>query len=370
MAAAIAPIGTMELRTSVMPLPLTLDEVTPEWLTDALGTRFPGVEVTGSVRDAERAGTSTSARFVLTYGSDSGYADLPESVYVKGGFDAVMRRRVWSALIQEARFFSEFGDQVPVRIPLAYFAGVDDEARQGIVILEDMTVRGVRFGHATDHVTVDAVTEIVGELARLHARFWNAPQLSEYRAWADPQRSYLRYLCRPKHWDEVLQRPNADLLVEVLPTPSAALEALEKMWAINDTRVSTLVHGDCHGGNLFFETDGRPGFLDWQCTFAGAPAHDLGELLLTTLDVPARRDGERQIIQYYRDELVANGVENAPSTDELFLSYRQNVMHNMISSVLNPYDMQTAEVTTITAGRTLHAAIDLDLLGALDLRRA
>jgi aminoglycoside phosphotransferase (APT) family kinase protein len=97
------------------------------------------------------------------------------------------------------------------------------------------------------------------------------------------------------------------------------------MWALNDAKPPTLVHGDCHGGNLFYAADGAPGFLDWQCTFPGTPRHDLGELLLTT----------------------------------------QNIMHNMVSSVLNPYDMQTAEVTTITAGRTLHAAHDLDLLGAL-----
>jgi hypothetical protein len=40
-------------------------------------------------------------------------------------------------------------------------------------------------------------------------------------------------------------------------------------------------------------------------------------------------------------------------------------MHDMESSVLNPYDMPSAEVTTITAGRTSRTAHDLDLLCAL-----
>ena len=42
-------------------------------------------------------------------------------------------------------------------------------------------------------------------------------------------------------------------------------------------------------------------------------------------------------------------------------------MHNLIGSVLNPYDMQTEEVTTISATRALAAAQELDTLKALGL---
>jgi hypothetical protein len=63
--------------------------------------------------------------------------------------------------------------------------------------------------------------------------------------------------------------------------------------------------------------------------------------------------------------LAGQGVRDVPSVEELFLFYGRNIMHDMVSSMLNPYDMQSAEVTTITAGRSLRAAHDLDLLGAL-----
>jgi hypothetical protein len=355
----------MALQTSRTTQPLTLDEIDPAWLTGALRTRFPDVEVVDAVRDAERAGTSTSARFALTYADGTLDPSLPPAVYVKGGFDAVMRRRVWAAPIQEARFYADFADEVPLNLPGAYYAGVDDDARQGIVILEDLSARGVHLGHATDHVSVDALAACVTDLAALHARFWADARLAAYQNWSGPQRAYLRYLCRPKHWAEVLERPDADLLVQLLPTPEAALAGLEAMWAANDSRPPALLHGDCHGGNLFFEADGRPGFLDWQCTFPGNPGHDLGELMLTALDTEDRRRSERDLIEQYHDALLANGVPDAPGADELWLYYRRNIMHDMVSSVLNPYDMQSAEVTTITAGRTLRAAHDLDLLGAL-----
>ena len=79
-----------------------------------------------------------------------------------------------------------------------------------------------------------------------------------------------------------------------------------------------------------------------------------------------RRAHDRNLIAHYREVLVASGVDDAPSLDSLFLSYRQNIMHMMASSVMNPYDMQTQEVTDTTATRSLNAALDLDMISALD----
>ena len=42
----------------------------------------------------------------------------------------------------------------------------------------------------------------------------------------------------------------------------------------------------------------------------------------------------------------------------LWLNYRQNQMHNMAQAVFNPYDMQTQEVTDMSAERCLTAAFD------------
>src|SRR5690606_32559684 len=117
------------------------------WLSAALATSFPGACVGVVTRADERAGTSTSARFLLEYEHDGGHDALPGSVYVKGGFDPVMRRRVWQALVQEARFFAELAPDVPINIPCSYFTAYDEEVGQGIVVLEDMSTRGVEFGH-------------------------------------------------------------------------------------------------------------------------------------------------------------------------------------------------------------------------------
>ncbi len=351
----------MNVLQTRIPLPMSLDEVSPAWLSDALDT-----EVVHARREGERAGTSTSARFVLTYPSGAP-DDLPGSVYVKGGFDPVMRRRVWAALIMEARFYAELAPDVPINIPRVLFAGVDHHARQGVVILEDMAARDVEFGHITEPRGVDTVARLIELQARLHARFWADPRLDAYATWGEPQRSFLDYLLREKHWDAVHQRVYADRLHALLPDRELALRALHRCWELDDALPRTLLHGDPHSGNQYFEADGSPGFMDWQCPFPGAPGHDHAEMLITSLTVEERRVHERDLISLYREVLVASGVAEAPSFDDLFLSYRHNQMHNMVQAVFNPYDMQTQEVTDLSALRAITAAEDLDPIGALEL---
>ena len=359
----------MTLHTTQMRLPMTLDEVDAEWLTLALSQRFPGIEIATVTRSAERSGTSTSACFALTYASSGGHADLPASVYVKGGFDEVMRRRVWAALIQEPRFYAEWAPEVPANIPLAYFAGIDAEAKQGVLILEDMYTRGVRFGNIMDPIPVDTVYLTIENIAKLHGRFWRDPRLPAYQGWAEPMRTFMLYQFRQKNWDDVIQRSYGGLLLDIFATPEAAREALHRMWALNDARPRTLVHGDCHSGQLYYEPDGRPGIMDWQCVFPGWLAHDLGENLLTSLTIEDRRRHERDIIKHYLSVARASGIgDEAPSFDELFLTYRQNLMHMMASATMGLYDMQSVEVTDTSAYRTLAAVKELDSLGALGLR--
>lgn len=355
------------MSDSPLSLPTSLDEVTPLWLTRALANTFPGIRIGQAIKSNARFGTASSARFELIYDDRGGHSALPDTVYVKGGFDEVMRNRVWAALIQESRFYSEFANDAPINLPKAYFSGFDLFRRQGVVILEDLSARNVRFGHATDNTTVDMIAAVIEGLAKLHARFWDDPRLPTVSSWKEPQRTFFHYLCRPAHWSAVLERSYGATMREILPSRDVALSGLQRMWSMDDSIARTLVHGDCHCGNLFYESDGTPGFLDWQCVFPGAPGHDHAELIVTSLTSDLRRRAERDLIKHYRDVLKSEGVSDLPSFEELFLSYRRNNMHNLVGSVLNPFDMQTEEVTTISAQRALQAAQDLDTLDALGL---
>ena len=65
------------------PLPLTLEEVTAEWLSEAFSLQHPGVEVKSFEVSDKRNGTSTSARLRVEYNRAGRTANLPERVYIK-----------------------------------------------------------------------------------------------------------------------------------------------------------------------------------------------------------------------------------------------------------------------------------------------
>lgn len=356
----------MTLRTpETAHLPLSLDEVTAEWLTHALAAQFPGAVVAGVRREREFFGTAASARLHLRYAPGS--APGPSSVHVKGGFDDTWRKRVWMALQQEVRFYNDFAPDVALNLPRSYHAALD-ESPQGILVLEDLAARGVSFGQNLLPVTADHVASVLEEVATLHADWWGSPRLEAIRSWAQPQRTFLKYLFRPKHWELLADWTNGDLLVEAVGSANNAILALERLWAWCDEQPATLVHGDLHGGNIYYEPDGRPGFLDWQLTFGGTYSHDMAWIIVTALEPAQRRAHERELVQTYRDALRTAGGP-APALDDMWLAYRKQMAHAVASYGAVPRDNGPVPVLEEAGRRVFTAAIDHDVLGALGITR-
>jgi hypothetical protein len=347
------------------PLPLTFDEITPDWLTTALAPAFPGIEVDSVTHSGDRFGTSASARYDLGY---AGAASGPSAVYVKGGFTPAIRKRVWGALQQEARFYAELAADTSLHIPKCYFAGVDETNQQGIVVLEDMTDRGVHFGsYLEPPPSTDTIAAALEQLATHHAQWWQSPRLEQYEEWGEPQRGYLRYLVRPKHWAHLVDRDYGGQLVATIPTAEVADRALLRLWEILDALPRTLVHGDPHGWNLFYESDGTPGFADWQLCFPGHFSHDMSWVISSALGIEQRRADERGLVTLYGEVLRSHGVD-AGSFDDLWLLYRQNMAHAFVSGACEPIESGPIAIINELSYRSLAAAQDHDVLGALGLR--
>ncbi|WP_300400499.1 phosphotransferase [Nocardioides sp.] len=346
-------------------LPLSLDEVTPDWLTGALHDHFPGAVVTGVRRDREFFGTAASARLHLEYAP--GGRPGPASVHIKGGFDDTWRKRVWMALQQEVHFYRDFADDVELNLSQVYFADLDDSP-QGVLVMEDLAARGVSFGQNMLPVTADHVAGVLESVAGMHAAWWGSPRLAQMSGWEQPQRTFLKYLLRPNHWDVLVNWTNGDLLLEAVGTAENGIAALEKLWAWCDAQPRTLVHGDLHGGNIFYEPDGRPGFLDWQLCFGGTYSHDMAWIIITALTVEQRRAHERDLVATYRDALRGAGGP-APTASDMWVAYRRQTAHAIASYGSVPRDNGPEAVLEEAGLRAFSAAIDHDVLGVLGITR-
>ena len=107
----------------------------------------------------------------------------------------------------------------------------------------------------------------------------------------------------------------------------------------------TLIHHDCHPGNLFWSEQDQPGFLDWQLVRMGEGVSDVAYFLTTSLDPECRRKYETQLLNIYWAALVVQGVEDLDE-QQLFERYKVHLC----------YAFEAMVVTLAIGGMMDHAA--------------
>lgn len=82
----------------------------------------------------------------------------------------------------------------------------------------------------------------------------------------------------------------------------------------------SLVHGDCHGGNIYMvdgdEDESTVGLVDWQTYTYGDPLVDVASVLIMCLSVEDFDEHRKDLTKYYLDALRDHGVD-ANVTDEM-----------------------------------------------------
>ncbi len=138
--------------------------------------------------------------------------------------------------------------------------------------------------------------------------------------------------------------------------------ALEALW----TRPPlTLIHGDAHVGNLFFD-DPEVGFLDWQVAQQGQGMRDVSYFLGNSLTVETRREHGEALIRVYLAALAEAGVPPVPFS-VAWEQYRLHALYGWIAAVVTAAAATLQSEAIVRAGleRSSAAVMDLDSLGAL-----
>lgn len=130
-------------------LPVRNEDITIDWLSEALSVRHPGVKVVDARREDVIVGTAAKVRLRLDFNAAGREARLPERLWVKLGLAGEHRRTTATVYRDEMRFYRDLQPLFGVNAPTCYFAGHDAEADQFIVVLEDLASRGARIWRAT-----------------------------------------------------------------------------------------------------------------------------------------------------------------------------------------------------------------------------
>lgn len=343
---------------------LSLDAVTPEWLTAALAQRYPGTKVESFETGTIIRGMATKAQLFLTY-ADGAPAGLPPSMWLKCGFEAHSERSV-PLYRAEVQFYHDLAGAIPINCARSYFEDVEGRAGNGVLLLEDLSLRQARFGQPGEQLTVAQVERILTLLSWLHSLPAVQPDVKAL-PWVampgaidsvDVVAEYFGF------WDDASGRPRFRHLPAPMRDRDRMFRALRAMRALDtpDGR-EWLLHGDCHAGNLFFEPDGALGLLDWQTVMLGHWASDVSYCLITSLSIEDRRLHERRLLQHYLDALEARCGARIAFEDAWF-EYRRRAAWCFLTT-LCPVERHPETVVDAWASRTAAALSDLQTVEAL-----
>jgi hypothetical protein len=349
---------------TVVEVPDSLAELlTPHWLTVALSSRFPGVEVTSVAPGPVVERVSTNARFRIECAAPMP-PGLPSALCVKAYFSEAGRAS-GTAGEPEACFYRDVAGATGVHTLLSVWADVDPKSGHGVVITGDVVAAGGQFLDALSPFSVEQVASSLAEFARLHAYAWEQPARVG-TGWLTPRVGLPLAVRGPREINQNFDGPNGvGMPPEIRDTPRL-IDAMRTLAAREPGPGWTLAHGDAHVGNLFLDAQGRPGLLDWQCVQHGHWSIDVGYHIASALEPAERASAERDLLAHYLDELRSHGV-SAPSFDDAWTHYRGGVVYGFFLWAITLY--VKPDIIAALLRRLGTAVLELDSYGAIAAQR-
>jgi hypothetical protein len=305
--------------------PRTVEEISTEWLSGALGGPVTGFEMT---KLEGGLFAETLRLHSISYAGEAG--DLPPSVVIKMAHpDADQRAMALgnNAYLKELRFFEDLAPDVPLRSPGLYASASDGspQAEFFILVMEDLSVHSKVFNQVDDTPSADFALKQALELAEFHAQYWESSEVTlpwlgqpdgRYQfvldslarlaagEW-DSIRAAWKQMCRRDLFEGPDDQPLEELIARLCgPQCEAIIDAISDLLS---SRPLTVLHGDLRVDNLF-RTDPALGkgaeesaltYIDWQLIHAGPPGVEFTVAWMGSLEPEVRRLDLEMLRQYH-----------------------------------------------------------------------
>ena len=355
-----------------MRVPRSVDEITPEWVGEALraggAADVPAITaVRTRVIGSERGFLSLTVCVEIDYAGPP-TASAPASLVIKlEPVDATFRdtERRSGAFDREIRFYREVAGRVPVRLPHIYYADCSDDGK--ILVMEDLCAyRTLDQVHGMRHEEVMAT---VREAAKLHAAF-ASPRALDGLDWL-PLHDHFFDEGFAEHWPAFAQcyelRIGRDA-VRLGERVARNMRWLEEQIA---ARPVTLIHGDLRADNLLFggASSSEIVMLDWQLANRSLGAIDIARLLGDSEPAAERCGHQLEVFSAWHEGLLRAGLADYDFEDAL-TDFRLGVLYCLFIpvfafTVCGPEPAgRTARLLDVIAERLYASAIELEA-GAL-----
>lgn len=307
-------------------IPYTPEEITSEWLTEALYRN--GVLSRGKVISQKRRrdqSTPFSNRIVfldLTF-SEEVSTNVPRSVVYKSQESE-----------KEYYFYTDLLDASP-NVPVldCYFSHYNTRSKYSVLLFSDISESYSQTQWPVPP-TDSECEKAIAALAQLHAAWWERSQLSDAKKKLKGENNW-----KKRYQDAIYALPNfLDYLGERISRQRRAtferiIPVVEQ--SLNHREKITLIHGDAHYWNFMFSREGIKNavkILDWNLWDVGAASDDLAYMMGLHWYPERRHRLEIKLLQKHHSKMIEKGVRDY-RFDDLWEDYRLSCIRNMFIPV-------------------------------------
>ena len=320
-----------------LPVPRDLHDITPAWLSAALGNvgGRGGASVRGYSVEAIAEGKgfmSQLFRLRPDYGPDPD--GLPSSLIVKLPTVDPLLRQIFDKLAQnrrEALFYREVETGDHLLTPEVYHCAVDPATGDSVLVQQDMS--GTPQGDSVAGCSMDRARNAITQLARFHAAWWDSPRLNELD-WMPPRESEANAYRElyADAWKSFVEKAGGGMPERLRALGDRLGEEIPRIKAMLGKRPMTISHGDYRLDNFFFiagEGSERAVVFDWEFCVRGRGAYDVATFISDSFAPERRRKEELGLLRTYHSTLAANGVEGYPF-EECLSDYRLSMLEEFV----------------------------------------
>jgi aminoglycoside phosphotransferase (APT) family kinase protein len=353
-------------------LPLSYEDITTEWLTNALCAGVPGARVEAFELAAPDNGTSNRRRIRLRYNAPGQRHGLPTAIFCKATHGLLNRLALGTcgAAYAEQVFYRDIRPLLEIEAPVSFYQNYNTETHNSMIMLNDISDSVTEFCSHKTQITRPRAESQIRLLAKLHGSAYADTKVQSALAGLATWREYfnktLLFGMREGACQGFIDAGNA--IPQALRKRAAEVwPATVKSVEIQNAFAPTLSHGDSHLKNWYVAGNGEMGLSDWQCSARGHWGRDFAYTISTALTVQDRRSWEQDLLRLYLALLAENGGPEV-AFHEAWQIYRQQLFGALAwwTVTLSPPgtmpDMQPRDITIEFINRIATAIDDLEAL--------